>query len=143
MADIQVCHQLKRLSMMIDWQRYPNFSESEFRCRCGCEAFVCDVELLEVLQSVRTAFGKPMKITSGYRCEKHPIEARKKKPGSHNSGAAVDIGCTGRDAYDLLRLLAADERVKGIGVNQKGRHSSRFLHADLISQSPRPNIWSY
>ena len=51
--------------MMIDWQRYPNFSESEFRCRCGCEAFVCDVELLEVLQSVRTAFGKPLARLGG------------------------------------------------------------------------------
>jgi zinc D-Ala-D-Ala carboxypeptidase len=128
---------------MIDWQRYPNFSESEFRCRCGCETIKLDATLLEVLQSVRSQYGKPMKITSGYRCEKHPIEARKVKPGAHNSGAAADVQCSGREAYELLKLFCADDRVTGIGVNQKGRHHQRFLHVDVITNSPRPNLWSY
>jgi uncharacterized protein YcbK (DUF882 family) len=128
---------------MIDWQRYPNFSESEFRCRCGCETIKLDTTLLEVLQSVRSQYGKPMRITSGYRCDKHPIEARKVKPGSHNSGAAVDVQTSKRDAYELLRLFCADDRVTGIGVNQTGQHHQRFLHVDVITNSPRPNLWSY
>ncbi len=128
---------------MIDWQRYPNFSESELRCRCGCDTIKLDVQLMEVLQSVRTKHGKPMKITSGYRCDKHPIEAGKIKPGSHNTGSACDVQCTGRDAYDLLKLFCADDRVKGIGVNQSGRHHKRYLHVDVITNSPRPNLWSY
>jgi hypothetical protein len=46
----------------------------------------------------------PMKVTSGYRCPQHPIEAKKARPGAHASGQAVDIGVQGSDAHTLLRM---------------------------------------
>jgi uncharacterized protein YcbK (DUF882 family) len=124
---------------MIDWNDYPNFSASEFDCtHCG-ENHMKAV-FLEKLQQLRTKRGKSMRVTSGYRCPEHPIEARKEKPGAHASGEAADIACDGQEAYELLKL-AFELGFTGIGVSQKG--SARFVHLDTIEGSPRPNVWSY
>jgi hypothetical protein len=42
-------------------------------------------------------------------------------------------------------LLAAafDYGVPRVGVSQKGPHSSRFIHLDLIKSSVSPWVWSY
>lgn len=123
----------------MDWSQYPNFKEVEFRCsHCGANAMKPD--FMARLQELRTAYGKPMQITSGYRCPKHPIEARKATPGAHSSGQAADIAANGQDAYKLL-AIALKMGFTGIGVNQKGPGS--FIHLDTITTSPRPNVWSY
>ena len=85
-------------------------------------------------------YDKPMTITSGYRDPKHPIEARKEKPGTHTTGLAADIACNGQDAYDILQI-AFELGFSGIGVQQKG--SARFIHLDMWEDGPRPNVWSY
>ena len=92
------------------------------------------------LQAFRMQYGKPMRITSGYRCPEHPLEAKKSKPGAHASGLACDVGVDGQEAYDILKL-AFQLGFKGIGVNQKG--TGRFIHLDMLEEAPRPNVWSY
>jgi uncharacterized protein YcbK (DUF882 family) len=120
----------------VDWSRYPNFQEKEFRCRhCGVAAM--QPEYLERLQALRTAYGRPMTITSGYRCPEHPVEAAKAEPGMHATGRAADIGVSGADAVRVLQL-ALGLGFTGIGVQQKG--PARFLHLDLRQH---PAIWSY
>ena len=32
---------------------------------------------------------------------------------------------------------------KGIGISQKGKHKSRFIHLDTIDSDNRPWVWSY
>ena len=123
--------------MSIDWSVYPNFTREEFTCRCGCERNEMRTEFLERLQALRSVYGKPLHITSGYRCPQHPKEAEKVRPGMHNTGLAADVGISGSEAVALLRL-ALDAGFKGIGVNQKG--DGRFLHLDLRES---PTIWSY
>jgi uncharacterized protein YcbK (DUF882 family) len=81
-----------------------------------------------------------MKITSGYRCAKHPVEAKKPEPGVHSQGIAADIGVRGSDAYDLVEI-ALRFGFTGIGINQKG--DSRFIHLDISTDENRPTIWSY
>lgn len=51
---------------VVDWSKYPNFSEAEFRCR---HTGKCEMrpEFLAVLQAIRAEYGKPMIISSGYR----------------------------------------------------------------------------
>lgn len=125
---------------MIDWKKYPNFRASEFICKhCGREGI--QEELLDKLQALRHAYAKPIFITSGYRCPQHPVEVVKKEPGAHTSGEAVDIGCSGQEAYTLIKL-ALGLGFTGIGVKQKGG-ADRFIHLDIMAESPRPNIWSY
>lgn len=124
---------------MIDWAAYPNFSEHEFKCsHCGKVAM--KPEFMKKLQELRTAFRKPMRVSSGYRCPHHPIEAAKVSPGAHTTGRAVDIAVEGSDAFELLRLAFA-MGFTGIGVQQKG--SGRFIHLDTLTVAPRPNVWSY
>jgi zinc D-Ala-D-Ala carboxypeptidase len=123
----------------MDWSRYPNFKKSEFDCsHCGKNEMQPD--FMAALQSLRTSYGKPMRITSGYRCPQHPIEAKKAAPGAHASGRAADIGVEGRDAFLLLKLAFA-QGFTGIGVQQKG--AGRFIHLDTVITGPRPNVWSY
>jgi uncharacterized protein YcbK (DUF882 family) len=92
---------------------------------------------------MRTAYGRPMIITSGYRHTSHPAERVKGRPGAHTFGCAADIAVSGADAYDLIRL-AIGYGFTGIGVQQKG--AGRFIHLDDLSSEgtrPRPAIWSY
>lgn len=126
----------------MDWSKYQNFSASEFSCS-HCGANEMKPEFMDRLQMLRTAYNKPMKVTSGYRCPKHPIEAAKASSGAHSSGMAADIAVQGAEAHRLLQL-ALEMGFTGIGVHQK--NTGRFLHLDLIESSPstpRPTIWSY
>jgi len=45
-----------------------NFTRKDFRCPCGCSRQMVDSELVEKLQTIRDKLGKPIKVTSGYRC---------------------------------------------------------------------------
>jgi zinc D-Ala-D-Ala carboxypeptidase len=122
---------------MIDWSRYPNFQASEFNCsHCGKNEM--RPEFLDRLQGLRSAYNKSMRISSGYRCPQHPIEAKKPEPGPHATGLACDVAVEGVDAHRLLGL-ALHMGFKGIGVQQKGQ--GRFLHLDLVSEYGR--LWSY
>ena len=95
------------------------------------------------IDNLREELGFAFPVTSGYRCPNHPIEARKKAPGAHTTGKAIDIGVSGNDAYILIEAAIRDN-FTGIGINQKG--TGRFIHLDIIphsESSPRPWIWSY
>lgn len=122
---------------MIDWNKYPNFSKSEFDCKETGENEM-KAEFMDKLQALRVRYGKPMRITSGYRSARHSIEARKAEPGTHAQGIACDIGAHGADAL-LLVKLALDMGFTGIGVSQKSG-GARFIHLDI---APRIAIWSY
>ena len=126
--------------MITNWDRYPNFGRDEFACSHTGECDM-DAEFMDALQELRIAFGKPMTITSGYRCPWHPIEARKAKPGSHASGCAADIAVSRGDAVELLRYALQDGRFTGFGVQQKG--GGKFIHLDTLTTTNRPMIWSY
>ena len=56
---------------------FPNFSPEEFACKhCGKQGISLD--LVSKLQQLRTKVDMPLKISSGYRCDDHPIEKKKK-----------------------------------------------------------------
>ena len=124
----------------MDWAKYPNFSRAKLACsHCGAEGI--RPELMDKVQALRVAYGKPMPETSGYRCPQHPAEAKKTVPGAHQLGLAIDIGVQGKDAYDLVKL-ATNMGFTGIGVQQKD--TGRFIHLDVVNaELPRPMIWSY
>ena len=128
--------------MNANWSAYPNFTKAEFDCKHSGKNEM-QHSFMAKLQALRTAYGKPLRITSGYRDATHPIEARKAKPGAHATGLAADIGVSHADAHELLRI-AFELGFSGIGVKQKG--SGRFIHLDTIEANqnqPRPHVWSY
>ena len=123
----------------MDWDRYPNFRESEFVCR-HCGQVEMDPDFMHRLQGLRNRFNKPMTITSGYRCPEHPIEAAKASPGAHTTGKAADVAVQGAEAHRLL-AISLELNFTGIGVQQKGE--KRFLHLDTLNEGARPTVWSY
>ena len=121
------------------------FSEEELACsHCGVASM--DKGFLDRLDLLRESFG-PIKITSAYRCQDHPIEKKKRLgPGAHNTGQAVDIAVSRGDAYRLLELVFRSYPsdtwyFTGVGINQKGE--GRFIHLDSITDGVRPTVWSY
>ena len=125
-----------------DW-RWPNFSAGEFRCRHS-GLYLLVPEFLDKLQALRSAMGCSFMITSGYRSETHPVEARKPRPGSHATGRAVDIALAGERAFQVI-TAAAEHGFTGLGINQKG--GARFIHLDDLDaqtfHASRPMVWSY
>lgn len=97
-------------------------------------------DFVDKLNMLRGSFNKPLRVTSGYRCPDHPVEAKKATSGAHSSGMAVDFAVHGADAHALLKL-ALDMGFKGIGVQQKG--GGRFIHLDDWDTPQRPTVWSY
>jgi len=88
----------------------------------------CDNLLLlitNVLQPLRDKLGKPIIVTSGYRCEK----LNSKIPGSaqfsqHMLGQAADIqvrGCSAQDLYDYIKK-------SGIVYDQLINEYDRWVH---------------
>jgi zinc D-Ala-D-Ala carboxypeptidase len=126
----------------MNWNDYPNFSKSEFDCKHTGKNEM-KPEFMSKLQELRTRYGKPMRISSGFRDRTHPIEANKIIAGAHTTGLAADIAVDRGNAYQVLKI-ALELGFTGIGINQKG--SGRFIHLDTIennSSQPRPTIWSY
>lgn len=72
-----------------------NFSEREFRCKCGkCSMPEISQELLAVLESVRAEFKGKVVITSGYRCKEHNEAVGGATNSQHCLGIAADIQVT-------------------------------------------------
>jgi zinc D-Ala-D-Ala carboxypeptidase len=120
------------------WENYPNFSKKEFDCKHTGENGMQD-EFMQVLQNIRTDFGKSMTITSGFRSVKHPIEARKTHSnGEHTQGMCADVLCrTAQDRYMLI-TIAIRHGITRIGV------AKTFLHLGLGGKGlPNYVIWDY
>ena len=121
---------------------YKYFTVDELHCQhCGDDGM--NQVFMQRVEALREKVGFPFIISSAYRCPDHPIEARKSSPGAHASGKALDITCSGTNAYELLKASLAMD-VTGIGVNQTG--TSRFIHLDILEDAagrPRPRVWSY
>lgn len=121
----------------------PFFKPSEFACKC-CGVSEMNSQFMVKLELLRSAFDEPMIISSGYRCPKHnQAVSTTGATGPHTTGQACDVKVSGAAAYRLVRLAIA-HGFTGIGVSQKGAHSSRFIHLDTLTQPhPRPSLWSY
>ena len=129
---------------MLDWNDYPNFSKAEFDCKHTGKNEMKH-SFMAKLQALRTAYGKPMVVSSGFRDYTHPVEETKpQRNGTHPQGQAVDIKVARKEAYEVLKL-AFELGFTGIGISQKGG-GGRFLHLDTIESNPsqpRPTVWSY
>lgn len=112
-----------------------NFSVWEFSCPC-CLVVIIKVEFVERLQKVRDKYG-PLKINSGFRCEKHNKEVGGKPKSSHRKGWAADIACPNSySRFQLIRDLM-EAGFKRIGIGRD------FIHADEDPDKPAELMWLY
>lgn len=58
-----------------------------------------------VLQPIRDKYGKPISVTSGYRCPKLNAAVGGSKTSQHLKGQAADIKCTATSKAELFNLI--------------------------------------
>lgn len=111
-----------------------NFKVKEFACKDGSDPIFVSPALVEVLQSIRSHFGRAVTITSGYRTVAH----NKKEGGAtysrHLYGMAADIkvsGVTPKKVAAYVETLLPNSG--GIGVYKN------FVHVDVRAARARWN----
>lgn len=111
-----------------------NFSKSEFECKCGCEMpnniFKNIKELAKHLQSLRDKFGKPIKINSAYRCEKHNSIIGGSKNSQHKKGLAADIVVKDKKPLDVYNFIDNIQKMDMFIKGGLGKYNT-FTHVDI------------
>ena len=119
-----------------------NFSKHEYDCKCGCEmpeyVFKNIKKLAEQHQIIRDYIKKPIKITSGYRCESHNRDIGGVLGSKHTKGLAGDLQVnetTPIEMYFIIKYLIkrADIIEGGLGVY------NTFVHYDIRGKKARWN----
>ena len=109
-----------------------HFDSKEFACQCGCGTGEINITLVSMLEDVRVAYGKPMRINSGIRCLNHNRVIGSKDTSSHIKCLAADIGCTSMgERLELMKhILRAGEFFR-VGMNK------HFIHVDVDGDKPK------
>lgn len=68
-----------------------NFAVSEFKCKDGSDKILIDVDLVDILQKIRTHFNKPVTINSAYRNATYNKKIGGASKSQHVYGTAADI----------------------------------------------------
>ncbi len=104
-----------------------NFSRSEFECSCQCGFATVDVELIGLLERIRSHFfDAPVTVNSACRCADHNASIGGHKNSKHMQGIAADIvvkGVTPLQVFEYIDSLAPDRY--GIGCYET------FTHIDV------------
>lgn len=103
-----------------------HFSRKEFECPCGCGYSDVDMQLVELLEGVRKALGRQIKVTSGCRCETHNANVGGSQNSQHLKGKAADIQIDGLPPYMAYKHFD-DKFPNRLGV---GRYSAH-IHVDV------------
>lgn len=101
-----------------------NFNERELACR-HCGEVILVPRLVLLLQKIRDAIGKPITITSGYRCPTHNRNIGGATQSRHMQGQAADIVVNGMTPAQVAKV-AEKCGAGGIGVYKSG-----FTHVDV------------
>lgn len=105
-----------------------HFTLSEFQCKCGtCSQVLHDSQLFGYLEQIRCHFGKPVIITSGYRCAKHNAAVGGASGSLHTKGQAADFYISGIDPQQIA-AYAESLGIQGIGLY--GPEDGNFVHID-------------
>ena len=125
---------------------YPFFPESELNaCSPPCSTEDMDERFMNTLVELRLAFGKSMPLTCAYRSPQYDKRKGRGGGSTHTLGLAVDTHVTDAEALELI-CLARMMGFTGVGVQQAGPRSTRFVHLDMAPPGPgrpRPHFWSY
>lgn len=69
-----------------------NFKVSEFACK-HCGENKIEQKVMDIAQALRDELGVPVRVNSGYRCEKHNARVGGVKGSYHTKGLAADLSC--------------------------------------------------
>ena len=107
-----------------------NFSSHEFDCKGGscCDTTFIDEDLIKYLQQIRDHFGKPVTISSAYRCAVHNKNVGGATGSQHVIGTAADISVEGVAPAEVAKY-AESIGVLGIGLYETAK-DGYFVHID-------------
>lgn len=105
-----------------------HFNLSEFECPC-CGRVKVDEMLLYKLEALRILWGMPLRVTSGYRCEKHNKEVGGVDNSLHMEGKAVDVAVEEKEQGRFLTLA------KLVGLRVIPYPKRGFVHLDIGGES--------
>lgn len=119
------------------------FDTTEFVCQCKHEDCIdqkISIELVDRLDGIREDIGRPLTVTSGFRCTKHQADLRASgvntvvaKKSTHELGNAADIRPADRNMEGFEKIC--DPWFFSIGL------AKTFLHVDLRDDKERR--WNY
>ena len=119
-----------------------HFTDLELACHhCGR---LPPQDFQDQLEAFRQAWGRPMRLSSCFRCPEYNARVSETGPdGPHTIGAA-DVLIAGPAAFGFL-LAAMHFGWTGIGIKQHGPMDQRFIHVDMLQDGrhPRPACWTY
>lgn len=105
-----------------------HFARWEFACDgddCSGFPVEMDAALLEKLEALRTALGRPVVITSGLRCETRNAEVGGIAGSRHLSGKAADLYCPGVPYDDVA------EAARSVGLWVLAYPEEQYIHVEV------------
>ena len=109
-----------------------NFRVKEFACTDGSDPIFIDSELVNVLQKIRSHFGKSVTITSAYRTPTRNDKAGGATYSQHLYGRAADVKISGVTPAKVAAYAETILKDKGgIGIY------STFIHIDVRGTKSR------
>lgn len=106
----------------------------------GSGAKMCPV-FLQALDRARGIYGKPMRITNGFRTKEYGKLLQQRgyqvaTKSAHYVGAAADIACPDAELIEMLNALWS------VGFRRFGIMGGA-IHVDSDATKPRPTMWDY
>ena len=106
------------------------FAVKEMTCKCGCGKVMFDPTLRDKLDKLRELVGKPVYISSGYRCPEHNAYIGGVHNSYHTKGIAADIYVKDMTSKELARMA------EKVGFDGIGLYKS-FVHVDVRGYKAR------
>lgn len=117
-----------------------HFDMSEFACKC-CGRLPeggMNPALLDGLDELREHLGRPIYVSSGYRCPEHNAEVGGVPNSQHVLGNAADI-YVDYDYHELYNAAVDSESFDGIGYYP----DDEFVHVDTRDDGYFPNNYRW
>lgn len=101
-----------------------HFAESELRCKC-CGVNKMKRRMLKHAEDVRAHFGgKPMIVSSAFRCPKHNREVGGVSKSLHLDGCAMDVYIPGVPSSEIVAYSKACGSPDAYSINSNYAHIS-------------------
>lgn len=108
-----------------------HFSHDELRCpHCGVN--LCTRLLLMALEQLRGTVGRPVIVTSAYRCTAHNRAVGGALNSKHILGEAADVRVKGVTGAQLETAALACELITAIGRSD----TANYIHIDVRKVAP-------
>lgn len=118
-------------------QLTPHFSLAELSCRCGCGGHPTNPELFRLLEATRLLYGRPINITSGFRCAAHNAAVGGATFSAHLAGWAVDVACETPGMRAGIFEAAHRAGFTRLGI------ANTFIHMDCDPGKTPHVVWLY